>query len=95
MSNLWQQASGLVGKTLPLTARSGTFEIVRTDGDYLFIVPESTGKERRLYRRSFEMAEEQGLNTRSVTPSELSKAEVTGRNSSYIAAIIQHLHGSQ
>ena len=87
----WNRITRLTGTRLPLIRKPAFFTIDSSDADYLFITPEETGNQRRLYRVSFEQAEAAGLFRSNVRPSELSDAGVTGRNASYIAAIIRHV----
>jgi hypothetical protein len=90
MTTVWEQVSGLEGKTLA-TLNEKKFDITEVGEGYVKILVRETGKPRTIPSQEFIRAEELGVAIAGVRPKQIRESGVSEANPAYVAAIIREI----
>ncbi|MBA2277364.1 MAG: hypothetical protein H0W06_06330 [Chloroflexia bacterium] len=90
----WERVQELQGKTLKTVSRGAPFDVMEVRNNFVRVAPLSTGEPRRIERTCFDLAAKKGLVTDDVKPSQIQKQSASVFNSTYVAAIIRAVVGT-
>ncbi len=94
MGRLWDEVRALEGRTLQTVTGKG-FDVASVSASHARVTLHSSGRTLPIPRKAFDEAESLGLDTSSVTPSELREARVSEGQPAYVAAIIRVVRGAE